>query len=504
LRADHPLSRRIEAFPSLRVALWLVGLAAAAYLLLYGALAVFRVPYSFELEWLEGSVVDVVHRILLGQKIYVEPSVEFASHAYTPLYFYVSAAASKLFGIGFLPLRLVSLLSILGVFALLFLWARRETGGAYWGLLAAGLFAATFRAAGAWFDVARVDSLFLFLLLWASYQSRFAPPSLGGAAIAGLLFFLAYFTKQSALPVAACVGAHLLLVDWRRALVFASVLAATVGLSAVVLDRIHDGWYLYYTVELIRQHPLVPALALPFWTDYLLGPLPLVCAVSLAFLARRVAERRREALFYPALAAGMLGVAWSSRLHLGGYDNVLLPAYAILALLFALGIHEGLQVIQRSSLPWRHAAMPGLLALCLLQYGWLFYDPFEQVPTRADAAAGEELLQRIRQIDGEVYLPFHGFLGTLAGKRSYAHINCLGDIYRGTDVALQQQITEDVNEALRNGRFAAVIWDFGRIRFDELERNYERLPARLFDDPKVFRPVTGGRYRPETVFLRRR
>ena len=49
-----------------------------------------------------------------------------------------------------------------------------------------------------------------------------------------------------------------------------------------------------------------------------------------------------------------------------------------------------------------------------------------------------------------------------------------------------------------------MIWDFGRIRFEQLELNYERLPGRLFDDPKVFRPVTGGRYRPETVFQRRR
>ncbi len=504
MRADRSPSDGIEAFPALRVALCLLGLAAAAYLLLYGALAVFRVPYPFELEWLEGSVVDVVHRLLLDQKIYVEPSIEFASHAYTPLYFYVSAAASKLLGIGFLPLRLVSFLSILGVFALLFLWARRETGAAYWGLLAAGLFAATFRAAGAWFDIARVDSLFLLLLLWALYQSRFAPPSLRSAALTGLLFFLAYFTKQSALLVAACVGAHLLLVDWRRAGVFAAVLGTTVGLSAFVLDRIHDGWYFYYTVELIRQHPLYLPLALPFWTDYLLGPLPLVCAVSFAFLAWRLAERRRQALFYPAIAAGMLGVAWSSRLHLGGYDNVLLPAYAILALLFGLGIQKGLLAIQRSALPRRRAAMLGLLALCLLQYGWLFYDPLEQVPTRADAAAGEALLQRIREIDGEVYLPFHGYLGTLAGKRSYAHINCLGDIYRGRDIALQQKITEDVDEAFRRGRFAAVIWDFGRIRFEQLELNYERLPGRLFDDPKVLRPVTGGRYRPETVFRRRR
>ena len=504
MRADRSLPDGIEAFPALRGALWLVGLAAAAYLLLYAGLAIFRVPYPFELEWLEGSVVDVVHRLLLGQKIYVEPSVEFASHAYTPLYFYVSAAASKLLGIGFLPLRLVSFLAILGVFALLFLWARRETGSAYWGLLAAGLFAATFRAGGAWFDVARVDSLFLFFLLWALYQSRFAPPSLGSAALVGLLFFLAYFTKQSALVVAACVGAHLLLVDWRRALVFAAVLGGAVGLSAFVLDRVHDGWYLYYTVELIRRQPLVLQLALPFWTDYLLGPLPLVCAVAFAFLARRLAEGQRPALFYPAVAAGMLGLAWSSRLHLGGYDNVLLPAYAMLALLFAVGLREGLLAIQRWPLPRRQAAMLGLLALCLLQYGWLVYDPLEQVPTRADAAAGEALLQRIREIDGEVYLPFHGFLGTLAGKRTYAHINCLGDIYRTTDVALQEKITEKVNEAFRRGRFAAVIWDFGRIRFEQLELNYERLPGRLFDDPKVFRPVTGGRYRPETVFQRRR
>ena len=66
MRADRSLPDEIEAFPALRVALWLIGAAAAAYLLLYAGLAVFRVPYPFELEWLEGSVGDVVHRLLLG------------------------------------------------------------------------------------------------------------------------------------------------------------------------------------------------------------------------------------------------------------------------------------------------------------------------------------------------------------------------------------------------------------------------------------------------------
>jgi hypothetical protein len=119
-----------------------LGLVAALYLAAYVGVGLARIGYPYELEWFEGTSVDLVRRILAGQSIYVRPSIDFIPHIYTPLYFHVSAELAKWTGVGFFPLRLVSFVSSIGCFALLFALARRESGSAACGLFAAGFFAA--------------------------------------------------------------------------------------------------------------------------------------------------------------------------------------------------------------------------------------------------------------------------------------------------------------------------------------------------------------------------
>ena len=88
-------------------------LAALCVLFVLGflALAALRVTYPFELEWQEGGMLDHVLRVLAGQPLYVEPSLEFIAFPYTPLYFHVSALACKVLGVGLPALRVVSILA---------------------------------------------------------------------------------------------------------------------------------------------------------------------------------------------------------------------------------------------------------------------------------------------------------------------------------------------------------------------------------------------------------
>jgi len=86
---------------------------AIAYIGLYLVLALFRLSYPFELEWEEGGSVEHVRRLLVGQQIYVAPSLDFIPYPYPPFYYYVSAAAAHLFGLTFESLRLVSFIASL-------------------------------------------------------------------------------------------------------------------------------------------------------------------------------------------------------------------------------------------------------------------------------------------------------------------------------------------------------------------------------------------------------
>jgi 4-amino-4-deoxy-L-arabinose transferase-like glycosyltransferase len=181
--------------------------------------------YPFELEWMEGGSLGQVSWILSGHKLYGPPSLEFTPWVYPPLYFYVSAAVSSMLSGGLLPLRLVSFVASLGSLAFIFAIAQRETGSRRAGWLSAGLFVATYQLGGTWFDLARVDSLFLVLSLAALYVLRFTE-SFRAALLAGVLISLSFFSKQTALGVATPVALFLVAVDWRRGLVFIATVSA--------------------------------------------------------------------------------------------------------------------------------------------------------------------------------------------------------------------------------------------------------------------------------------
>jgi len=131
---------------------------SAVYIIMYIVLAILRMPCPFELEWMEGAMVDHVVWMLAGNPLYPEPSLDFVPFIYAPIYFYVSAGISWLIGVGFFPLRLVSVLASLGSLVVIFAFVRKETLSWQAALLASGLFAATYELSDVWFDIARVDS----------------------------------------------------------------------------------------------------------------------------------------------------------------------------------------------------------------------------------------------------------------------------------------------------------------------------------------------------------
>ena len=75
--------RRVLEAALVVVALWYLG----AYL----AVALARIGYPYDLEWMEGGSLEHVARVLRGQPLYVPPSLEFTPYIYAPLYYYVAA-----------------------------------------------------------------------------------------------------------------------------------------------------------------------------------------------------------------------------------------------------------------------------------------------------------------------------------------------------------------------------------------------------------------------------
>src|SRR5262249_43811627 len=137
---------------------------AAAYMMMYLAVAILRFRYPFELEWLEGATRDHVRRVLTGAPLYARPSLDFVAFTYPPLYYYLAPLGLRMGVSGFVAMRVVSIAASAGSLVLIYMLVRAESGHRI-AFVSAGLFAATYALSGAWLDLGRVDSLYLCLAL---------------------------------------------------------------------------------------------------------------------------------------------------------------------------------------------------------------------------------------------------------------------------------------------------------------------------------------------------
>jgi hypothetical protein len=443
-------------------------------------------------------MVDHVRTILSGAPLYAKPSLAFIPLTYTPLYFYLAAALSKLLGVGFLPLRLVAIAASAGVLLMLFRIARRESGDARAGVLAAGLFAAMFGWTDGWLDLARNDSLFLLLALVAIYLLRWhdSPAAYIGA---GILLSLSFLVKQTGLVVSVPLA---LFCAWRGPLAFAcfaGTVVAIVSGTTFVLERVFDGWYLYYVRDVPAQHPLAMEMIWGFWRFDVLRPLPLALLASAGYLLVTLRQRDRDApLLYLLATAGLCGGAWASRLHSLSYVNVALPAYAALAVVFAMFVHDRRFANELLGTARVTLAQCALYGIAILQLARLAYVPTRLVPTSLDVAAGQSLLAAVASQTGDVFLPFHGYLPSLAGKTSRAHAVVIADVIRGNPSEAGQTLADELSRAFEAHQFDAIVAVEGRTPVHTWlpMHDHYRVASRVVNHRSMF-------WRPEARYVAR-
>jgi hypothetical protein len=191
----------------------------------------------------------------------------------------------------------------------------------------------------------------------------------------------------------------------------------------------------------------------------------------------------------------MVAAAWFGRLHRGGYDNALLPAYAGLAVLGALCMWDLTQTHTAPG-PGQKALTAAVYLACIVQFGLLRYDPAAQIPSRQDRQAGRALVATLAGFPGEVFIPHHGYLSELAGKRSYAHQMAICDVLNAGPSEIGNRLMSDIAQAIEQHRFSAIVLDHPFLLQDAVLTHY-RLQSRAFNSEAVFWPRTGMRTRPE-------
>jgi hypothetical protein len=445
-------------------AVLLAGLATI-WLVLATWLPFARLWYPFELEWIGGLVADHTARILDGKPLYVAPTADFVPLLYTPLYMYASAGMSMLVGEGFLALRLTSILAALVSQVLLFALVRAETRSRLAAWIASGVWSSSYFLVNTWWDAERVDSLFVAWLL-ASLLLLRRGKGLGSAGAAAATMVLAYVTKQTALPIACAFAVATMLVSPRRGLFFATMFAVLWGTTVLAADSMTGGWFSFYTWHLPNDHEFDTSRLGMFFLHDLLPMLPATVLAVWFFAQSFARDGWRATCATGAFCGGMCAASALSRCHQGSAVNVLMPAWLAMAATAGLSWSAAC----RARAPLERGLAVGLLALQFALGAIDFGDGDRQItptwrdlgaclPTAADAETGHRLVQLLREADGPVIIPFHGYLPRMAGKASGAHAMAVYDVRGAHAQGLQERLHQQYLDSARDRNAALVVLD---------------------------------------------
>ena len=285
---SHPVSR-------------LVVIVALVFSAVYFFVAIPRVVYPYDIDFVEDGLLMQALRVANGQPVFVAPNVEFAPHVYMPLYTWLGGWLLKATGPGFLPLRLLSLSATLAVSLAIYAIAWRESGRRWVAIACAGLWLGGYRISGGWYELARVDALFVALALAGCALAIYGARSRRGLAASGALLGLALLTKQNAIASILVAGVYLPIVAGRRAWIALLACAAVAGAPIALLHWSSGGWFSTYVFGIAYASPVDLSRLLDVARFELFGAAGAL-AVGLLALWVRVAARAVAGPGSPALA----------------------------------------------------------------------------------------------------------------------------------------------------------------------------------------------------------
>ncbi len=445
-----------------------------------------RMTYPLDLEWMEGGTLVHALRIMDGRPVYAEPSVEFVSFLYTPLYPAVLAFLGRIFGLGYFLGRMVSVVSFSAACVLGVLWVRSSADGyederlkplaLCAGLAACAITATAYPFCGWWYDLVRADSLWLALVVWGCFMVR--PAGLRKSrhitvrvAFGAVLLTAAVFTKQTAVPfIVATIVGMALTAPWKMTLLFAGVCATLVSVLVFLGQRLTDGWFWIYVYQLHQSHEFLWERVWPETPRVLMNwgfPVFFV-VVSWPIIALMKRWISKDALFVFLLSGCGAAVAVVGSATQGAYDNAYIPAVFFGALMGAVAVVDVAGMLgggrrDRSAgyripaprlwtsqnplveeKPENHSSekfskggpswigpILGLAGLGILsaQVITTWFAPAPGVPSVDDVNAAHRFVSYLKSKGPDVFVPYHPYYNVIAGGRGHLHVMGINDAY---------------------------------------------------------------------------
>jgi hypothetical protein len=427
---------------------------SALVMLLFVIVALMRIHYPYELEELEGSVFLTALRVFHGQAIYGPPSLDFIPYMYPPGYYFAAAGLGRMTGMTISTLRALSIVSTLGCFGVIAELVWTETRRVLPAIAAAGLYAGCYTLCAEWFDLGRLDSMFVLLVLLALYATRRAHP-----VVAAIVWVLAFQTKQSILPIAVLM----LCCDWRntrRTLSGLVTLLVGVAGSIAWLDHATHGWYSFYVFAVPRANADISLRSLAvFWPSELFRPLLLALVIVAAAAVFTRPSLRSVATRVYLAACAVVPVFWIVFAHGGSTANAMMPVYALLAVLFGISVARLLAWLPSIDAKLAVPATLLLLAAACAQEAAGVYNPGDYRPYAAMRSSVAASVQTVQALPGEVWVTQHPYYAWLAGKPTHADLVSIHDAMRAADPTTRAIFRAELQSALDGYRFSTIVLD---------------------------------------------
>jgi hypothetical protein len=382
-----------------------------------------HIGFPLHLDLMEGVVQQHVQHAAAGLPIYPRPTPGYVPLAYNPGFYLLAVPFTWIGGVTLPTLRFVAILGTLGSAIVIFLAVRDLTDSRWWGLLGAGLFAASYRAMDAYLDTAHADSWLLFSALlgtWMISRSRTRSVRVAGVVVLALAF---WFKQHGALFTLAGV----LYLTWREGPRNAWpywLVAGLLGPAAYALGQAwpFGEWFHYFTWSVpsgwteLTLHTTVIRLATHVGRWYMVP-----CLAALAALLR--AARRPGAFneWHAAFLAGLASAAMGT-LDPGSADNVFILFGGTCVLLGVAGLAAASE-----ARAWKTIALAGVGVAFVA----LLYDPREMVMSSKARDAYRDLVTVLHGLEGAVYAPYQATLPSGFEVYPNMHWVALDDMTRG-------------------------------------------------------------------------
>jgi hypothetical protein len=434
------------------------------FALMFLSSSLLRLYYPYELDAVEGNMVMEAWQFARNLPVFVAPNADFIPQPGTPLYPWIGGLLLRLTGPDPMLLRVVSLLSTGVSASLIYFIARREGGEQWIAIASAGLFIGGYRVTGLWYDLAQVDSMFIALSLAGITIAIYSRGNGKLMLASGVLLALAFFTKPNALLFGFGVAIYLLFSDGRRAIWYLIPFLGAVVILVYILNSSTQGWFWFYAIALTSNDPFEAGRFANFFPLELFGGMigPAGCLVASLYVAVRAASRvrfRHLVTDRPWLYMILTGVltSWIARASSGSTLNDLMPAYTLLCIAPALLLREWSATLDAfSAAPVTIGTVELMVALSVLfQFSVGAYNPLHYVPTVETKANGDQFINRIRTIEGDVNVMMHPYYALRAGKQPSAQLGTVWYTHKRGNLPLP----EDLIARLNSKFYSALITD---------------------------------------------